>query len=143
MNFKNMLRKAVIVNLLFVLLVSSAMPAFAASKKTKRVPMYTGSAWTDIIIDEMVKKAGLKSSMSDEQIVKKTYAYLAKHFKYNSDTKSNKYYHKNPNHTKCQQYQAKINRLKNAGKIKFNTQGCVLETNSSTGKKVICSPLLR
>lgn len=50
--------------------------------KAKQVPMLTGDVYIDYMAEKMVKEAGVKSSMSQDQKVKKIYHYMTKKFKH-------------------------------------------------------------
>lgn len=97
------------------------------SRKKDRRPIYTGAGWYDILIGEMVKKAGLKSGMSDEKIVKKAYLYLTKNFMYTKDlTKKTKIrqYHKAPSDTRIKSMEQKVKELQAAGSIRVDDSYC-------------------
>ena len=51
-------------------------------KAAKKITFYTGNATCDYLVEDMLKKAGVKSNMSDEKKVEKIYRYMAKNFKH-------------------------------------------------------------
>ena len=90
---------------------------------TGRIPMYTGSGWHDVLIDEMVKKAGLKQSMSDQQIAKKAYAYIVKTFQYDGREKYKvKRRHKVPSESAKEKVLKKAEALDKKNKAIFNDE---------------------
>lgn len=82
-------------------------------KKAKRIPIYTGNANMDYMAEKMCKAAGVKTSMSDEQKVKKIYHYMTTHFKHVHNTATRKKYY---NLTKLK---SKIKSFKKSSDKKF------------------------
>lgn len=103
-----------------VTLQSGATATCEVTVLTGRVPMYTGYGWYDVLIDEMVKKAGLKKSMSDEQIAKKAYAYIVKTFQYEGREKYPvKRRHKSPSESAQEKVLKKAEELEAQNKALF------------------------
>ena len=100
------------------------------SRKKDRRPIYTGNGWYDIVIGEMVNKAGLKSSMSDEKIVKKTYLYVTKNFQYSKDLikagKKAKRYHQTPSDEAQKEMEKNVKTLAENGSIRVDNSHCFL-----------------
>ena len=99
------------------------------SRKKDRRPIYTGDGWYDVVIGEMVKKAGLKSSMSDEKIVKKTYLYVTKNFQYEKDIMRKKKpkftrYHQDPSEQAQAEMERTVEELRKKGTIRVDNSHC-------------------
>ena len=77
----------------------------------------------------MVKKAGLKSSMSDEKIVKKTYLYVTKNFQYEKDIMRKKKpkftrYHQDPSEQAQAEMERTVEELRKKGTIRVDNSHC-------------------
>ncbi len=88
--------------------VSSKTPAGTKGMaKAKELPIYTGDNTIDYIADCMIKEAGIKSSTSADQKVKKIYHYMTTHFKhihYDSTEKRKVYYNTTKLASKIKKY---------------------------------------
>ena len=106
-----------------VTLQSGATATCEVTVLSRRTPVYTGSGWHDVLIDEMVKKAGLKKSMSDQQIAKKAYAYIVKTFQYAGREKYPvKRRHKVPSESAKEKVLKKAEALDKKNKAIFNDE---------------------
>ena len=114
-----------------VTLQSGATATCEVTVLSRRTPVYTGSGWHDVLIDEMVKKAGLKQSMSDQQIAKKAYAYIVKTFQYDGREKYKvKRRHKVPSESAQNKVLKKAETLEAQNKAIFNSEHLSYWNNS-------------
>lgn len=89
----------------------------------KKVPVFTGQANIDYMAEMMIKSAGVKSGMSEDQKVKKIYHYMTKYFKHRHDIYSGKYkvyYNLNQLQAKIRSYRRQTEKKVRQGKLIFD-----------------------
>ena len=91
-----------------------------SQKAINKMPVYAGQRGTDYLINEMVKKAGVKKGASDEKNAKKAYIYLTKYFKYYYETKKLKTYHKYLTEEQALKLEKKYDQMVYDGKIRYD-----------------------
>lgn len=94
--------------------------------KAKDIVTLTGNPEIDYMAEQMVKAAGVKMSMSDEQKVKKIYHYMTKKFKHTHykalNNKYKAYYNLKKLTPKIIKYMKKTNKLLAKGELVYNYQ---------------------
>ena len=86
----------------------------------KKLPAYSYYPDTDRIISEIIKKAGIKSNMSEQKIIKKAYNYMVKNFKYSYEVKKHKRYHKFYTEQQVLDYEKKVAKKVINGKARYD-----------------------
>lgn len=102
--------------------------------KAKGIVTYTGNANVDYMAEQMIKAAGVKSSMSDDKKVKKIYSYMTRKFKhkhYGEKTKT--YYNLSKLENKITAFKTQTDKKQKQGKLMYNYMYPIfVETNMST-----------
>ena len=90
--------------------------------KAKDIVMYTGNPNVDYMAEKMIKAAGVKSGMSDDQKVKKIYHYMTKKFKHKhyDGTKRKNYYNLTKLKSKIASFQKKTEKKYAKGTVVYN-----------------------
>ncbi|MDE6626049.1 MAG: transglutaminase domain-containing protein [Lachnospiraceae bacterium] len=89
--------------------------------KANNIPVLTGISEIDYMAEQMCKSAGIKSSMSDEQKIKKIYHYMTKNFKHLHDnSKRKKYYKLDKLKSKIKAYKVKTDEKAASGKMMYS-----------------------
>ena len=109
------------------LVVSKKAPSGTKGlEKAKQIPMLTGNSNIDYMAEQMIKSAGVRSSMSQDQKVKKIYHYMTTHFKhkhyYESPNKYKVYYNTSKLSRKIASYKKTTDKNLKNGKLIYNYQ---------------------
>ena len=67
---------------------NSAPSSVEGLAKAKDMILYTGDAEIDYMAEQMIKAAGVKTSMSDEEKVRRIYTYMTQNFEHNEGQKT-------------------------------------------------------
>ncbi|MDO4555018.1 MAG: transglutaminase domain-containing protein [Lachnospiraceae bacterium] len=100
--------------------------------KASSVPVLTGNPNVDYMAEQMIKSAGVRSSMSADQKVKKIYHYMTTHFKhvhYSYGSKYKVYYNTTKLKSKITAYQKKTDASMAKGKLVYSFYGYYSEWN--------------
>lgn len=110
--------------------------------KAKNIVTLTGNPEIDYMAERMVKAAGVKMNMSDEQKVKKIYHYMTKKFKHTHYTESNKkykvYYKFNKLAKKIEKYRKKTDKQLAQGKLVYNYQYSYINSWCMQRRRGVC-----
>lgn len=102
--------------------VSRSAPGGAKGlKAAKKIKFYTGNATCDYLVEDMLKKAGVKANMSDDKKVKKIYTYMVKNFKHTDNYDSIKLkYNLKKLKPKIKAYGKKIQKMLDSHQVMHN-----------------------
>ena len=117
--------------------VSSKAPSGTSGiAKAKELPIYTGNSTIDYLADCMIKEAGITSSTSADEKVKKIYHYMTTHFKhihYDSEEKRTVYYNTAKLASKIKKYEKSSLKSYKEKKILYSYDvGYALEEHMTT-----------
>lgn len=108
--------------------ISSKAPSGTKGLAAAKTPLlFTGTAETDYIAEQMIQAAGIRSSMSDDEKVRRIYHYMTTNFKhvhYSWSENYKVYYNISKLKSKIRTYQKKTNKLYADGQVFYtNTYG--------------------